>query len=137
MFSSGNAETLAKPLATQLGIPALRIAVVLKALDSEGEIALRPDGRGMVVLDSPRQPHPDDLELQARVRERVRSGHYTEGQAVPTGLLGHEFGRTTAQVRRAARQLIADGTLYEDVFGPYGPGLYVGRRRGRRRSGAR
>ncbi|MFD8952477.1 hypothetical protein ACFV0B_26880 [Streptomyces xanthophaeus] len=105
----------------------MRIAVVLKTLDSEGEIALRPDSGGMVVLDSPTQPHPDDLELQATVRDRVQSGHYRQGQAVPTGLLGDEFGRTAAQVRRAARQLIADGTLYEDPAGPYGPGLYVAR----------
>ncbi|MCX4546878.1 hypothetical protein [Streptomyces sp. NBC_01565] len=122
---------MARPLALQIGIPALRIAVVLRALDSAGEIALRPDGKSMIVLDSPGQPHPDDLELQAAVRCRVRSGFYQAGQAVPTGLLGSEFGLTSEQVQRAARQLIADGTLYEDAAGPHGPGLYVGRRHGR------
>ncbi|MEV7418349.1 GntR family transcriptional regulator [Streptomyces sp. NPDC089919] len=110
-------------VAQELGVSRIAVRQAVRRMDILGEIAIcRP--RLRIVL-GPGQVHPHDLPLVAAVGARIRAGRYHRGQALPTGLLGEEFGLTPAQVRRACTRLQADGLLGEDEAGPHGPAYYV------------
>ncbi|WP_329317317.1 GntR family transcriptional regulator (plasmid) [Streptomyces sp. NBC_01278] len=114
----------AKAMALCLGLPMLHVATALKALNSAGEIYLCAGIHGPRVLGR-KDLHPDDAALDTAVRDRLSSGHYSFGQALPTGLLGAEFGQEPDQMARALRHLVRDGLVRHDTSGPYGPGYYV------------
>ncbi|MFB7082139.1 hypothetical protein [Streptomyces sp. NPDC056308] len=73
----------------------------------------------------PGEIHPADVGLDRSVRERISSGYYQPGQALPTGLLADEHDLSVEEVPRACRHLVRDGLLHHDDHGPFGPGLYV------------
>lgn len=112
-----------KQLASVLGLPETHVLQALLRLDSAGEIALHTGS--LPVRLRTREPHPRDRVLHGAVRDRIRAGHYQRGQALPTGLLGTEFGLLPHHVQRALRFLTAEGTLRYEERGPYGPGHYV------------
>lgn len=114
----------AKAIALRLGLPLLHVATALKVLNSSGEIHLHAGIHGPLVLGRD-DVHPDDVAFDAAVRDRLASGHYRFGQALPTGLLGVEFGLESDQVDRALRHLVRDGLVRHDLRGPYGAGYYV------------
>ncbi|MFI5670344.1 GntR family transcriptional regulator [Streptomyces sp. NPDC051704] len=95
----------------------------LLRLDTLGEIVLHT-GNGPVRLGR-RDPHPRDRGLHGAVRDRIHAGHYRPGTALPTGLLGEEFGLLPHHVQRALRFLTAEKTLRFDENGAYGPGHYI------------
>ncbi|CAM5322570.1 hypothetical protein SAVIM338S_00783 [Streptomyces avidinii] len=115
-----------KAMAVQLGLPLLHVATVLKALNSSGELYVSTGVHGPRVL-MPDELHPDDIAFDAAVRGRIASEHYHFGQALPTGLLGVEFGLESDQVVRAFRHLVRDGLVHHDTTGPHGKGYYVAR----------
>nr|WSW42306.1 GntR family transcriptional regulator [Streptomyces sp. NBC_01001]WSW63252.1 GntR family transcriptional regulator [Streptomyces sp. NBC_00998] len=112
-----------KQLAMALGLPQKHVLQGLLRLDARGEIVLHTGT--LPVRLRPREPHPRDRALHGAVRDRIRAGHYVPEQALPTGLLGAEFGLLPHHVQRALRFLTAEGTLRFDAHGPYGPGYYV------------
>ncbi|MFE1803788.1 hypothetical protein [Streptomyces sp. NPDC059533] len=124
-----------KQLALALGLPEKHVHQGLLRLDSLGEIALHT-GSVPVRLRT-REPHPRDRGLQGAVRDRIRAGHYRPGTALPTGLLGEEFGLLPHHVQRALRFLTMEKSLRFEENGAYGPGYYVpaGRRGGGRVNG--
>ncbi|MFD6181373.1 hypothetical protein [Streptomyces goshikiensis] len=73
----------------------------------------------------PNDLHPDDVAFDTAVRDRIASGHYRFGQALPSGLLGVEFGLESDQFDRAFRHLMRDALVRHDARGPFGPGYYV------------
>ncbi|MGR4878127.1 GntR family transcriptional regulator [Streptomyces sp. LARHCF249] len=110
-------------IARHLGLPHNAVRQAVRQLDTLGEVAIcRPQIR--IVL-SPGQMHPRDLPLVTAVRARIRAGCYRSGQALPTGLLGQEFGLRPEHVRRACTHLRAEGLLRRDPVGPHGPAHYV------------
>ncbi|MFD0373665.1 hypothetical protein [Streptomyces sp. NPDC127112] len=112
-----------KQLAKVLGLPEKHVLQGLLRLDARGEIALHTGT--LPVRLRPREPHPRDRALHGAVRDRISAGHYVPEQALPTGLLGAEFGLLPHHVQRALRFLTAEGTLRFDAHGPHGPGYYV------------
>ncbi|WP_433549189.1 GntR family transcriptional regulator [Streptomyces sp. CA-294286] len=116
---SGSRLPTDRTLAAQLGHSQHTIYRARRHLETHGLLS----GRNRTVLGSG-DTHPDDIALSACVRDRIRSGYYQPGHALPTGTLGADFALTRAQVRRACRPLIAAGLLH-DQDGPHGPGLYV------------
>ncbi|QEU82286.1 hypothetical protein CP968_32030 [Streptomyces subrutilus] len=117
----GRARTVAD-LASRLDAPTYWVHRALSALEREGAVATMPMA-GVLVL-GPGQPHPADADLQRTIRDRVAAGFYPAGSALPTGLLGDEFGLDAPQVARACRYLTHDDTLIHH-HGPHGPGFYV------------
>ncbi|MGW6413280.1 hypothetical protein ACWF95_40230 [Streptomyces vinaceus] len=117
----------AKALAQILDLPALNIDTALKTLDTLGEIHLRkgaPAADGPLVL-APQDPHPDDIALSSAVHHRIHTGHYTAGQALPTGLLSTEFALRPEHADRALRHLTRTGLIHYNPHGPHGPAYYV------------
>ncbi|MFJ5546780.1 GntR family transcriptional regulator [Streptomyces sp. NPDC093225] len=112
-----------KQLARALRLPEKHVHQGLLRLDSLGEIALHTGNRPVRLRT--REPHPRDRALHGAVRDRIRTGHYRPGQALPTGLLGEEFGLLPHHVQRALRFLTAEGILRYEEQGAYGPGHYV------------
>ncbi|MDX2394108.1 hypothetical protein NJL88_29420 [Streptomyces sp. DK15] len=115
--------TAAAELSSLLRRPVSYVAAALRELSVMGIVA--PKSSQVVVVLAPDQPHPQDQELQEAVRERISSGFYPEESALPTGLLGDEFGLRADLVARACRYLTRDGTLRYDPHGRYGSGFYV------------
>lgn len=109
-------------LAEELHLTAIGVKTALRTLEAEGAVAATPAGRA--VLD-PTQVHPHDVVLQLNVRDRITTGHYRPGSALPTGLLGHEHGLTSQEVTRALRRLVAQQLVRHDPAGDHGPGYYV------------
>ncbi|MFJ9789326.1 hypothetical protein [Streptomyces globosus] len=112
-----------KHLALALRLPVKHVHQGLLRLDSLGEIVLHT-GNVPVRLGT-REPHPRDRGLHGAVRDRIRAGHYRPGTALPTGLLGEEFGLLPHHVQRALRFLTMEKTLRFEEDGAYGPGHYV------------
>ncbi|MGW7456261.1 GntR family transcriptional regulator [Streptomyces sp. NPDC054797] len=122
-FPPGTSLPSIKQLALALGLPEKHVHQGLLRLDGLGEIALHTGG--LPVRLRTREPHPRDRVLHGAVRDRIQAGHYLPGQALPTGLLGEEFGLLPHHVQRALRFLTSEGTLRYDEQGTYGPGHYV------------
>ncbi|MFE2559750.1 hypothetical protein ACFXGT_27730 [Streptomyces sp. NPDC059352] len=98
------------------------IRMGLKALEERGVLVLR---HMRAFRLAPGELHPDDVTLDHEVRQRIRSGEYAPGSALPTGILADRHGLDTPEkVGRACRRLIADGLVCH-CHGPFGPGLYV------------
>ncbi|MFH8894406.1 hypothetical protein ACIPY6_38970 [Streptomyces sp. NPDC090054] len=120
----GRYISAADELAPLLGHhPVSYVATALEQLSVMGIVA--PLSRRVVVVLDPDQPHPQDRKLQEAVRERIGSGFYPAKSALPTGLLGDEFGLRSDLVVRACQYLTRDGTLRHDPHGRYGSGFYV------------
>ncbi|MEU8889847.1 GntR family transcriptional regulator [Streptomyces sp. NPDC048442] len=110
-----------RALAAELGVSEWAVFRGRRHLETRGLLVRR------TVL-APGALHPDDIALDACVRDRIRSGYYAPGTALPTGILGADFTLKPGEVRRACRRLIATGALrVED--GPYGRGFYVAAQR--------
>ncbi|MEU3402881.1 GntR family transcriptional regulator [Streptomyces sp. NPDC006670] len=122
-YPPGAALPSTKQLASALGLPEKHVHQGLLRLDSLGEIALHTGS--LPVRLRKREPHPRDRALHGAVRDRIRTGRYLPGQALPTGLLGEEFGLLPHHVQRALRFLTSEGTLCYHERGAYGPGHYV------------
>ncbi|WP_327740504.1 GntR family transcriptional regulator (plasmid) [Streptomyces nojiriensis] len=122
-YPPGAALPSTKQLALALGLPQKHVLQGLLRLNSSGEIALHTGNRPIRLRT--REPHPRDRALQGAVRDRIRAGRYQPGQALPTGLLGDEFGLRPHHVQRALRFLTAEGTLRYQERGAHGPGHYV------------
>ncbi len=104
-------------LARELGLTQRSVVTARRHLETRGLLT----GRRVLAPDA---LHPDDIALDAYVRDRIHCGFYRPGSALPTGILGHDFRLTAAQVRRACRRLVADGLLH-DLDAPHGAGLYI------------
>ncbi|AJT62424.1 hypothetical protein T261_0735 [Streptomyces lydicus] len=113
-------------LAEAVGLPKTVTVTAMRRLDTLGVIAIGALGSRPVLL-APDAHHPKDIALDLSVRERIDSGYYQPGQALPVGILGREHNLAIPQVERACRRLIADRLLYRDTEGPHGPGLYITR----------
>ncbi|MEU8779065.1 hypothetical protein [Streptomyces sp. NPDC048606] len=119
----GTALPSPKQLALTLSLPAAHVRQALRHRDTAGEIAL--DSNGPATRLHQGEAHPCDRALQLAVQERISTGHYQPGQALPTGLLSTEFRLQPHQVQRALGHLAACGDIRRDEHGPYGPGHYV------------
>ncbi|MFJ2744778.1 GntR family transcriptional regulator [Streptomyces sp. NPDC087440] len=106
-----------RELAVELGVPTHAVFRGRQHLETRGYLVRRK------VL-APGALHPHDIALDAYVRDRISTGHYAPGSALPTGILGADFTLSPGEVRRACRRLVADGALHL-ADGPYGRGLYV------------
>ncbi|MFD3553887.1 hypothetical protein ACFWWA_17550 [Streptomyces goshikiensis] len=120
----GACSAAAQAMALRLGLPMLHVAAALKVLNSSGEIHLGAGIHGPRVL-GPHDLHPDDVAFDTAVRDHIASGHHHFGQALPSGLLGVEFGLESDQVDRAFRHLMRDALVRHNPRGHYGPGYYV------------
>ncbi|MFK0017168.1 GntR family transcriptional regulator [Streptomyces sp. NPDC091027] len=122
-YPPGTSLPSTRQLALALALPQKHVHQGLLRLDSLGEIALHTGS--LPVRLRTREPHPRDRALHGAVRDRIRANHYRPGQALPTGLLGEEFGLLPHHVQRALRFLTSEGTLRYDERGAHGPGHYV------------
>ncbi|MFG2483363.1 GntR family transcriptional regulator [Streptomyces virginiae] len=123
VYPRGSSLPSTKQLARSLNLPEKHVHQGLLRLDTLGEIVLHTGSLPKRLRE--REPHPRDRCLQGAVRDRVRSGHYRPGQALPTGLLGEEFGLLPHHVRRALRFLTTEQLLRHDKRGVHGSGYYV------------
>ncbi|MET9958225.1 GntR family transcriptional regulator [Streptomyces sp. NPDC006326] len=123
MYPPGTSLPPIKHLALLLRLPVKHVHLAILRLDTLGEIVLHTGGAPVRLGRC--EPHPRDRGLHGAVRDRIRAGHYRPGTALPTGLLGEEFGLLPHHVQRALRFLTAEKTLRFDADGAYGPGHYV------------
>ncbi|MEU6313779.1 GntR family transcriptional regulator [Streptomyces sp. NPDC047014] len=123
MYPPGASLPSTKQLARALELPERHVHQGMLRLDSLGEIVLHTGS--LPTRLRPREPHPRDRALHGAVRDRIHAGHYLPGQALPTGLLGEEFGLLPHHVQRALRFLAAEGTVRFDEQGAHGPAHYV------------
>ncbi|MFF1343913.1 GntR family transcriptional regulator [Streptomyces sp. NPDC058290] len=120
-LARGSHRRVARALADRLHLTEQSVSTALRTLDSLGVIQMTGGPRVL----GPYELHDDDIALDATVRQRILSGYYRFGQALPTGLLGEEFLLTAEQVTRALRRLVRDDWVRRDPRGPYGPGYYI------------
>ncbi|MFE2852749.1 hypothetical protein ACFXJO_16665 [Streptomyces lavendulae] len=115
----------ARALARRLKLPEQAVSTALRTLDAEGEIEMVVGNSLGPRILGPGEMHSDDIALDATVRQRIRTGYYHFGQALPTGLLGDEFMLSSTKVARALRGVVWDDWVRQESQGPYGPGYYV------------
>ncbi|WP_328966281.1 hypothetical protein [Streptomyces sp. NBC_00239] len=109
-------------LADRVGLPAGDVQTALAMLAAHGSLRVTPRGYVIVAREAGR---PQVNALRDAVRERIRTGHYRTGEALPTGLLGLDFALQPHHVRTTCTALAKEHLLRDDPDGPHGPGYYV------------